>query len=69
MLQEIIQENRLFQTFIMKDPDYVMNIKASSMTLDQLERSKTGYSALVQRRQIYLHTDINLDYILSIYIN
>ena len=53
----------------MKDPDYVMNIKASSMTLDQLERSKTGYSALVQRRQIYLHTDINLDYILSIYIN
>ena len=35
------QDNKLFQILCMKDPDYVMKIMASWMTLDALEGAKT----------------------------
>ena len=35
------EDNKLFKTFCMKDPDYVMKIMVSWMTLDELEGART----------------------------
>ena len=41
MIESIIEDNKLFKIFCMKDPDYVMKIMASWMTLDGLEGART----------------------------
>ena len=41
MLEAINQDNNSFQIFCMKEPDYVMNIMVSWMTLRELEGAKT----------------------------
>ena len=40
MLEVRTEDNKLLQIFFMKYPDYVMKIKASWMTLDELEGKK-----------------------------
>ena len=35
------EDNKLFKIFCMKDPDYVMKIVASWITLDELEGART----------------------------
>ena len=35
------EDNKLFKTFCMKDPDYVTKIMYSWMTLDELEGAST----------------------------
>ena len=37
MIEARTEDNNLFKIFCMKEPDYVMNIMASWMTLDELE--------------------------------
>ena len=41
MLEARTQENKPFRIFCMKEPDYVMNIMASWMTLDEVQSTKT----------------------------
>ena len=41
MLEARTQENKSFRIFCMKEPDYVMNIMVSWMTLRELEGAKT----------------------------
>ena len=41
MVEARTQDNKLFIIFCMKDPDYLMNIMVSWMTLDELEGAKT----------------------------
>ena len=41
MIVERTEDNKLFKIFCIKDPDYVMKIMTSWMTLDELEGAKT----------------------------
>ena len=41
MIEVRTEDNKLFKTFCMKDPDYVMKIMVSWMTLDELEGART----------------------------
>ena len=41
MPEAINQENKMIQIFFMKEPDYVVNIMVSWMTLDELDGAKT----------------------------
>ena len=65
------KENKSFQIFCMKNPDYVTKIMEIWMTLDKLEGAKTGIEFTDRsgtnktKLFTYRHT---LEYILSIYI-